>query len=568
MRKRDPFPESPSDPNDGPGGSTRGENGAAMAHDPVLARLTQENTEWEPLGDEADPPASSAPQPVSWQPVAAAAASLPATVAGAANWVGREIGTGGRYQVQGFVGRGGMADVYWATDRHRHSAKVAIKVPFARLLSTPTIRERFEGEFRALCTLEHAHICPVIDTGCQEGIPFAVLPYLAGGDLRQKYLAGAVNSPPRTVENLFSWLLPIAKALDYVHAKQYVHRDVKPENILFDEQGNPYLSDFGIARVLQSEPELDAAGRPSISASGHLGTPRYMAPEVGCETTADGRADLYALASVAYLYLTDQPPYSGQTRDEIRRAQFAELLVAPDDLNAAVPAPAAAVFRKALAADPAHRFTTCTGFAVELQRACTSATAPGLPSAVSFRSRSASWRVALGVAASVGLIGVSIWGLPSKDSKPIPVPRPIPRLSQNPEKKPLIKEDETTSPDPSPVEPTAEQRAAELRRKNAVAYLAQDELVAARTELNRAVELDPNRADLYALRGEVVYREGYYDAAVGQFTKALDLERKAEYLVGRGLAYRALQQPDKAQQDFAEAKRLAPDISIPQLASR
>ena len=163
----------------------------------------------------------------------------------AASWVGHEL-AGGRYQVTAKLGEGGMGHVYRARDRNLET-DVVVKVPRrAMLLEDPGFAQRFGREVRSLVTLSHPRIVKILDVGEYSDLPFAVMQYLSGGSLEQRRPLDSEGQPrPIRTDQLRGWLEEVAAALDFIHRKGYVHRDVKPANILFDADRNVYLSDFG-----------------------------------------------------------------------------------------------------------------------------------------------------------------------------------------------------------------------------------------------------------------------------------------------------------------------------------
>jgi serine/threonine protein kinase len=199
--------------------------------------------------------------------------------AGEHDWVGREI-SDGRYKVLERIGIGSMGQVYRAHDRHLRT-EVVIKCPAppdGEHAGQEFLR-RFDLEIRSLVHLSHPHIVKVIDVGIDEGHPYVVLQYLSGGSLKDRMMSGPGREPrPMPAASLRGWLLAVAKALDFIHDQKYLHRDVKPDNILFDRFGNAFLSDFGIIKILANE-GLDR-GASAMTAPGFLiGTPAYVAPE-------------------------------------------------------------------------------------------------------------------------------------------------------------------------------------------------------------------------------------------------------------------------------------------------
>jgi len=173
----------------------------------------------------------------------------------------------GRYQIKKRIGEGGMATVYSAYDPE-FDRKVAIKVMPKELMKDPQFVERFNREARTVARLEHSSIVAVYDYGQQDGQPYLVMRYMAGGNLKE-YL---IQHGPFSVQQAAALLSSLAPALDKSHAEGIVHRDVKPANILFDEDGNPYLSDFGIVKLSQADITLTGTHDT-------IGTPAYMSPE-------------------------------------------------------------------------------------------------------------------------------------------------------------------------------------------------------------------------------------------------------------------------------------------------
>jgi len=162
--------------------------------------------------------------------------------------------------------------------------------------------------------------------------------------------------------SLFDWLADVAATLDFIHGQGYVHRDVKPDNILFDLHGNAYLSDFGIAKVL-SHPDAGSRSAPLTATGALVGTPRYMAPELVEERPYDGRVDQYALAVTAHEVLSGRVPFDHPHRAAILAAQTAEELPPLHEVVPALPTAVSAAVHKSLAKDPAQRYPDCRSFA-------------------------------------------------------------------------------------------------------------------------------------------------------------------------------------------------------------
>jgi len=266
----------------------------------------------------------------------------------------------GRYNIKSELGRGGMATVYHAYDP-RFERDVAIKVLPHAFLHDPQFRTRFEREAKMIALLEHPAIVPVYDFGEQDGQPYIVMRYMAGGSLADRLKQGPV--PLDETSRIITRLAP---ALDAAHARGIIHRDLKPGNILFDQYGNAFLSDFGIARLAQQQ-------GATITGTAILGTPAYMSPEqVQGEKQIDARSDLYAMGVLIYQMLTGKQPYRADTPAKVMMMHILE--PAPNILEdkADLPEACAPVIAKAMAKDPDDRFTTTAELAQALEAASNS----------------------------------------------------------------------------------------------------------------------------------------------------------------------------------------------------
>lgn len=253
----------------------------------------------------------------------------------------------GRYHILEQLGEGGMAVVYKAYDT-RLEADVAVKVIRVENLTLGTMEralKRFEREAKALAKLNHQNIVNVTDYGEHEGKPYLVMPYFPGGTLKQKL------GKPIPWQDAVEILLPIAEALDYAHSQNMVHRDVKPANILLTERGQPMLTDFGIAKVLDIEETMDLTGT-----SAAVGTPEYMAPEQTTAKTADHRADIYALGIVLHEMITGRKPYSADTPMAVLIMHARDPLPRPSKFVSGIPNEVEKVLIKTLAKSPDDRY--------------------------------------------------------------------------------------------------------------------------------------------------------------------------------------------------------------------
>ena len=204
----------------------------------------------------------------------------------------------GHYRIVGLLGRGGMADVYRAEDE-RLGREVALKLVPLEFARDPDRVERFEREVRAAAKLTHSNIVTVHEFGREGEQPFYTMALMRGGDLKARIRSHPEGMPPEEARGI---AMAVARALAYAHGRGFVHRDVKPENILFDEDGVPQLTDFGIARAMSSGTRMTATGMS-------IGSPHYMSPEQARGQAVDGRSDLYSLGVVLYEMLTGRVPF-------------------------------------------------------------------------------------------------------------------------------------------------------------------------------------------------------------------------------------------------------------------
>jgi serine/threonine protein kinase len=279
----------------------------------------------------------------------------------------------GRYEVRRRLGSGSMGHVFQAWD-HRLQTDVVLKVPTLARLEQAEFRERFLRESRFLVRLTHPRIITILDVGEHESIPYFVMQYVGGGSLESRIHPAGSPSAPMPVASVKDWLPGVAEALDFMHRQGYVHRDVKPANILYDEHGHAYLSDFGLSKLVGGTEEESSA----MTAAGFIvGTPNYVAPEVVLGQSYDGRADQYSLAMTLYEALTGRCPLEGPTATATMVNQTAMLPPPPSRFNPRVPEALARVVLRGLAKTPDKRYAHCTAFAAAVLEAAGIAASSG-----------------------------------------------------------------------------------------------------------------------------------------------------------------------------------------------
>ncbi len=274
---------------------------------------------------------------------------------------------GGRYELDGVVGRGGMAEVYRARDI-RLDRIVAIKTLRADLARDQIFQARFRREAQSAASLNHPSIVAVYDTGEDMAtgvpVPYIVMEYVDGRTVRDLLQEGHRLLPERSLEIIDG----VLRALDYSHQAGIVHRDIKPGNVMVTRNGDIKVMDFGIARAMS-----DAQATMTQTAQ-VIGTAQYLSPEQARGERVDSRSDLYSTGCLLYELLTGRPPFTGDSPVAIAYQHVRENPVPPSRVDPDVPAWADAIVLKAMAKSPADRYQTAADMRTDLQRA-----ASGMP---------------------------------------------------------------------------------------------------------------------------------------------------------------------------------------------
>ena len=262
----------------------------------------------------------------------------------------------GRYELTHLIARGGMAQVYRAMDRQLERP-VALKVLFPELSVDRTFVERFRREAQAAANLSHPNIVPVFDWGEDDGSYFIVMEYVEGRPL-SAVLRDPQPMPPRQIATIGAG---VAAALAFAHRHGVVHRDVKPGNVLITPDGDVKVTDFGIARAMNTEESLTQTGAV-------MGTAAYFSPEQAEGKGVDARSDIYSLGVVLYEMAVGRPPFTGDSPVAVASKHVRDQPVLPREANPSVPPALEAVVMKAMAKNPDDRYASAEELRADLLR--------------------------------------------------------------------------------------------------------------------------------------------------------------------------------------------------------
>ncbi len=262
----------------------------------------------------------------------------------------------GRYELVHLVARGGMAQVYRAHDRLL-DRPVALKVLFPELSIDRTFVERFRREAQAAANLSHPNIVPVFDWGEDSGTYFIVMEFIDGRALSSILKTAGPLHPDRAAEIAAD----VALALDYAHRHMVIHRDVKPGNVLITDEGQVKVTDFGIARAVNTDESLTQTGAV-------MGTATYFSPEQAEGLGVDARSDIYSLGVVLYEMVAGRPPFIGDSPVAVASKHVREQAPAPRQFNPSIPPDLEAIILKCMAKSPEYRYATGGDLRVDLLR--------------------------------------------------------------------------------------------------------------------------------------------------------------------------------------------------------
>src|SRR4051812_27118925 len=259
----------------------------------------------------------------------------------------------GRYSIISRLGSGGMADVYCAQDLQL-GRKVALKLLYRRFAEDEQFVERFKREASAAAGLQHPHVVGVYDRGEYDGTYYIAMEYLEGRSLKQIVQEEGPLDPERAIDVV----VQILRASRFAHQRGVIHRDIKPHNVIVDDEGRVKVTDFGIAR----------AGASDMTETGAImGTAAYLSPEQAQGHAVSAASDMYSIGIVLYEMLTARLPFEAESAVTIALKQVNDQPVPPRALNPEISPELEDVVLQALQKDPTHRFADADAFIAALE---------------------------------------------------------------------------------------------------------------------------------------------------------------------------------------------------------
>ncbi|MCK6624496.1 MAG: protein kinase [Anaerolineae bacterium] len=455
----------------------------------------------------------------------------------------------GPYRVIEQLGSGGMATVFKAyhpaLDRY-----VAIKILHPAFKADPQFFERFQREARIVAKLEHPHIIPVYDFNEHHGEPYLVMRFVEGETLKPE-----MSGKLLPAAEILRLLRPICSALSYAHQQGVLHRDIKPSNIMVTTDGHIFLTDFGLARMVQ-------AGESTLSQDMMIGTPQYISPEQAQGISQlDGRTDIYSLGVVLFEMFTGRVPFSADTPFATIHDHIYTPLPLPRTINPAIDPAVERLLLKALAKDPNDRFATADELLTALEKtlnppAVPSSTARAVQPAAGRKDKLPWWIWAGGVALFlvifVGIIGGARLWQRAQRAKQTETAQAV---STVPLALPTAEPAAAVTPEPA----VSDTRAADLAQQ-AAAAMSQQQAERAIELYRQAMAADPHYLPAYFGLSNALRQQGDQASSIAALKEATAQNpQEADAWLRLGEAYLVNDQAEAALKAFEQATTLTPD---------